>query len=95
MEANASDAPAVIPEEKPASVTAEKKKETKPAKDSGRIAAGKKLAEHNRRVCAAKNKPLLLLRQHQKQRPHLLIHPLWWNKTRAITLATLSLALVV
>jgi len=103
MEANASDAPAVTPEEKPASVTTkkkaasftpdekpasvttEKKKETKPPKNPGRIAAGKKLAEHNRRVRAAKkNKPLLLLQQHQKQRAHLLIHPLR-NKTRAIT----------
>ena len=72
MEANASDAPAVTPEEKPASVTTkkkaasftpdekpasvttEKKKETKPPKNPGRIAAGKKLAEHNRRVRAAK-----------------------------------------
>jgi len=40
MEANASDALAVTPEEKTASVTTEKK-ETKPAKNSGRIAAGK------------------------------------------------------
>jgi len=56
MEANASDAPAVTPKEKPASVTTEKKKETKPAKNPGRITAEKKLAEHNRRVRAAKKK---------------------------------------
>jgi len=53
MEANASDALDVTPEEKPTSVTTEKKKkETKPAKNPGRIVAGKILAEHNRRMRA-------------------------------------------
>ena len=95
MEANASDAPAVTPEEKPASVTTEKKKKQSQLKTPVGLRLEKKLAEHNRRVRAAKNKLLLLLHQHQKQRPHLLIHPLRWNKTKAKTLATSSLALVV
>ena len=58
-------APAVAPAATPERVTSEVPKQTKPAKNPGRVASGKRLAEHNRLVREAKSKP-----KHKSKQAH-------------------------
>ena len=50
-------APAVAPAATPERVTSDVPKQTKPAKNPGRVASGKRLAERNRLAREAKIKP--------------------------------------
>ena len=88
--------PAVAPAATPERVTSNVPKQTKPAtaKNSGRVASGKRLAERNRLACEAKKKPKHKSRL-QAQQLMQQITPQTQQNNQATTLVTIFLELVV